>query len=54
MTTLTRAHTAHRTPCHNTAVEAKSPPRPPVPVMALLSFTALGTGLAIASLLGAR
>ena len=47
---------AHRAPhaAHSTAVEAKSPPRPPVPVMAPLSFTALGTGLAIASLLGAR
>lgn len=45
----------HRAPhaAHNTAVEAKSPPRPPVPVMALLSFGALGTGLAIAAFLGA-
>ena len=51
--TDTRAHRAPHA-AHNTAVEAKSPPRPPVPVMALLSFTALGTGLAIAALLGAR
>jgi hypothetical protein len=47
---------AHHTPhaAHDAAVEAKSTPRPPVPVMALLSFAALAAGLAIASSLGAR
>ena len=39
---------------HDAAVEAKSAPRPPVLVMALLSFAALAAGLAIASSLGAR
>jgi hypothetical protein len=38
---------------HDAAVEAKSSPRPPVLVMALLSFAALAAGLAIASRFGA-
>jgi len=38
---------------HDAAVEAKSAPRPPVPVMTLLSFAALAAGLAIASWFGA-
>jgi hypothetical protein len=38
---------------HDAAVEAKSAPRPPVLVMALLSFTALAAGLAIGSMFGA-
>jgi hypothetical protein len=47
---------AHHAPraAHDAVVEAKSGPRPPVPVMALLSFAALAAGLAIASSLGAR
>jgi hypothetical protein len=38
---------------HNAAVEAKSAPRPPVPVMTLVSFAALAAGLAIAAWFGA-
>jgi hypothetical protein len=34
---------------HDAAIEAKPAPRPPVPVMALVSFAALAAGLAIAS-----
>jgi hypothetical protein len=45
-------HAPHAT--HDAAVEAKSGPRPPVPVMALLSFAALAAGLAVGSSLGAR
>ena len=37
---------------HDAAMEAKPAPRPPVPVMALLSFAALAAGLAIASAFG--
>jgi hypothetical protein len=37
---------------HAAAMEAKSTPRPPVPVMALLSFAALAAGLAIACSFG--
>jgi hypothetical protein len=37
----------------NAAMEVKSTPQPPVPVMALLSFVALAAGFAIASLLSA-
>jgi hypothetical protein len=33
-------------------MEAKPAPRPPVPVMALVSFAALAAGLAIASSFG--
>jgi hypothetical protein len=33
---------------HQTAMEAKSGPRPPVSVMAVLSFAPLAAGLAIA------
>ena len=42
---------AHYAPhvVHDAAVEAKPAPRPPVLVMALLSFAALAAGLAIAS-----
>jgi hypothetical protein len=38
---------------HNAAMEAESAARPPVPVMALLSFATLTAGLAIAFLFGA-
>ena len=38
---------------HDAAMEAGSAPRPPVPVMALLSFVVLAAGLAIASWFGA-
>jgi hypothetical protein len=38
---------------HGAAVEAKPEPRPPVPVMALVSFAALSGGLAIAFWFGA-
>jgi hypothetical protein len=46
---------AHYAPygTHDGVVEAKSAPRPPVPVMTLLSFAALAAGLAIASWFGA-
>ena len=37
---------------HDTAMVAKSAPRPPVLVMAMLSFAALAAGLAIASSFG--
>jgi hypothetical protein len=37
---------------HDAVMEAKPTPRPPVPVMALLSFAALAVGLAIASSIG--
>jgi hypothetical protein len=37
----------------NAAMEVKSTPQPPVPVMAVLSFVALAAGFAIASLLSA-
>ena len=41
---------AHHVPhdAHGIAMDAKPAPRPPVPVMALLSFAALAVGLAIA------
>jgi hypothetical protein len=39
---------------HDAAMEAKPAPRPPVPVMALLSFAALAAGLTIASSFGPR
>ena len=38
---------------HTAAMEAKSAPRPPVPVMALLSFVVLAAGFAIARLFSA-
>ena len=38
---------------HTAAIEAKSAPRPPVPVMALLSFVVLAAGFAIARLFSA-
>jgi hypothetical protein len=46
---------AHHGPhvAHDAAVEAKPSPRPPVLVMALVSFAALAAGLAIASRFGA-
>jgi hypothetical protein len=34
---------------HEAAMEAKSTPQPPVPVTALLSFLALGSGLAVSA-----
>jgi hypothetical protein len=37
---------------HEAATEAKSTPRPPVPVMALLSFLALGSGLSVGAWFG--
>ena len=39
---------------HDGTVESKSAPRPPVPVVTLLSFAALAAGLAIASRFGAE
>jgi len=48
----TRAHYGPHA-AHDAAMEAKPAPRPPVLVMALLSFAAPATGLAIASWFGA-
>jgi hypothetical protein len=47
---------AHSGPhgAHGMATDAKPAPRPPVPVMALLSFAALAVGLAIAFSFGPR
>ena len=42
-----------RQAAHTAAMRANSTPRPPVPVMALLSFAALASGLAIAFSFGA-
>jgi hypothetical protein len=46
---------ARETPhvAHTAAMEAKSAPRPPVPMMALLSFVVLAAGFAVAPLFSA-